>query len=75
MTSNYYIYVMNKSYVYFMTNKNNSVIYVGITSNLLKRVNQHKTKVYKGFASKYNYEKLAYFEGFIDISQAISREK
>ncbi|MHB1147652.1 MAG: GIY-YIG nuclease family protein [Lutibacter sp.] len=40
---------MKKSYIYFMANKNNTVIYIGVTSNLLERVQQHKTKVYKGF--------------------------
>ena len=66
---------MHKSYVYFMSNKNNTVIYIGITSNLLKRVYQHKTKAYKGFTYKYNCDMLIYFEEFNDINQAISREK
>ena len=66
---------MKKSYIYFMTNKNNTVIYIGITSNLLKRVYQHKTKTFKGFTSKYNCDKLVYFEEFKDINQAIIREK
>ena len=47
-----------------MTNKNNTVIYVGVTSDLLKRVHQHKTKTYKGFTAKYNCDKLIYFEEF-----------
>lgn len=58
-----------------MTNNNNTVIYIGVTSNLLKRVYQHKTKAYKGFTTKYNCTKLAYFEEFTDINQAITREK
>jgi len=58
-----------------MSNKNNTVIYIGITSNLLKRVYQHKTKAYKGFTYKYNCDMLIYFEEFNDINQAISREK
>ena len=66
---------MNMSYVYFMTNKNNSVIYIGVTSNLLKRVYEHKTKTFKGFTSKYQCEKLVYFETFSDINLAILREK
>ncbi|WP_303315936.1 GIY-YIG nuclease family protein [Flavivirga abyssicola] len=66
---------MKKSFVYFMTNKNNTVIYVGVTSDLLKRVYQHKTKGYKGFTYKYNCDKLIYFEEFDDINQAIAREK
>ena len=66
---------MKKSYIYFMANKNNTVIYIGVTSNLLERVQQHKTKVYKGFTSKYNCDKLVYFEEFEEINQAIVREK
>jgi putative endonuclease len=66
---------MKKSFVYFMTNKNNTVIYTGITSDLLKRVYQHKTKTYKGFTFKYNCDKLIYFEEFDDITLAIAREK
>ena len=66
---------MEKSYIYFMTNKNNTVIYIGVTTNLLKRVYQHKVKSYKGFTSKYNCDKLVYFEEFDDINLAISREK
>ncbi len=58
-----------------MTNKNNTVIYIGVTSDLLKRVCQHKTKTYKGFTSKYNCDKLVYFEEFSDINKAIIREK
>lgn len=58
-----------------MTNKNNTVIYIGVASNLTKRVYQHKTKEFKGFTAKYNCDKLVYFEEFTDINQAISREK
>jgi len=66
---------MLHSAVYFMTSKNNNVLYIGVTSNLEKRVYQHKTKAYKGFTEKYNCNKLVYFEVFTDIKQAISREK
>ena len=66
---------MKRSYIYFMTNKYNNVIYIGVTSNLIKRVYQHKTKFYRGFTSKYNCDKLVYFEEFNDINLAITREK
>jgi len=66
---------MKKSYIYFMANKNNTVIYIGVSGNLLKRVYQHKTKFYKGFTARYNCDKLVYFEEFEDINQAIAREK
>ncbi|MFD2727726.1 GIY-YIG nuclease family protein [Hyunsoonleella rubra] len=66
---------MHKSYVYFLTNQNNTVIYIGVTSNLEKRIYQHKTKALKGFTAKYNCDKLVYFETFSDINDAIAREK
>ena len=66
---------MEQNTVYFMTNKNNTVLYIGVTSNLKKRVYQHKTKMYKDFTSKYICNKLVYFEVFSDINEAISREK
>ncbi len=66
---------MKQYAVYFMSNKNNTVLYIGVTSNLVKRVYQHKTKAFKGFTSKYNVDKLVYFEVFDDISEAIAREK
>jgi len=66
---------MKQSAVYFMSNQNNKVLYIGVTSNLIKRVYQHKTKSYKGFTEKYNCDKLVYFEVFLDINEAITREK
>ncbi len=67
--------MFHQSAVYFMSNKNNTVLYIGVTSELIKRVYQHKTKAYKGFTSKYNCDKLVYFEVFSDINEAIEREK
>lgn len=66
---------MKKSYIYFMANKNNTVIYIGVTSNLFERVQQHKIKIHTGFTASYNCDKLVYFEEFEDINQAIVREK
>ncbi len=66
---------MKFSYVYIITNKNNTVLYTGVTSNLQKRVYQHKNKTYKGFTSRYNCEKLVYYTEFTDINEAISFEK
>ncbi len=66
---------MKRSYIYFMTNKCNNLIYIGVTSNLIKRVFQHKVKYYRGFTSKYKCDKLVYFEEFNDINLAITREK
>jgi len=62
-------------YVYLMTNKNNTVIYTGVTNNLKKRVFQHKNKIIKGFTEKYNIVKLVYYETLDNPYNAISREK
>ncbi|MFC2086414.1 GIY-YIG nuclease family protein [Bacteroidota bacterium] len=63
-------------YIYIMTNKNNTVIYTGVTSDLKNRILEHKEEVYKNsFTSRYNIKKLIYFEGFQNIEEAIIREK
>ena len=67
---------MNKQYyVYLMTNKNNTVIYTGVTSDLKKRVYEHKEKLVKGFTKRYNLDKLVYYEVLDGPHNAISREK
>ena len=63
------------SYVYILTNITNRVLYVGVTSNLVNRVYEHKQKLVQGFSAKYNVDKLAYYEIFEDINEAIKREK
>ena len=62
-------------YVYMMTNKHNNVIYTGVTSDLQKRVYEHKQKFVEGFTKKYNIAKLIYYEIFDDIINALEREK
>ncbi len=63
-------------YIYIMTNKNNTTLYIGVTSNLQSRVYEHKSKIYpKSFTAKYNLSKLVYYEGYQSIDEAISREK
>ena len=66
---------MKQYSVYFMCNKNNTVLYIGVTSELVKRDYQHKIKAYKGFTAKYNCDKLVYFETYTGINEAIAREK
>jgi len=67
---------MEKLYcVYIMTNKKNTVLYTGITSNLNKRIYEHKENLVEGFTKKYNVHKLVYYEVFNDVEGAISREK
>jgi len=62
-------------YVYFLTNWNHNVMYVGVTNDLQRRIYEHKNKLVKGFAEKYNVNKLVYFEQTDDVIAAISREK
>ena len=62
-------------YVYILTNKNNRVLYTGVTNDLKKRVYEHKEKFVDGFTKKYNVSKLVYFEIFEDPENAILREK
>ena len=66
---------MNNYYVYIMTNKRNTVLYTGITNDIKKRIFEHKQKINYGFTSKYNINKLVYYEYFNDINEAIRREK
>jgi putative endonuclease len=63
------------SFVYILTNNHNTTFYIGVTSNLEKRIFEHKTKVVKGFTQRYNILKLVYFEQTDSIEQAIQREK
>lgn len=61
--------------MYILTNKNNSVLYTGVTSNLIKRCWLHKQGRGSSFTSKYKVTKLVYFEEFKQIVEAIAREK
>ncbi len=65
----------NQYYVYILTNKINTFFYIGVTSNLIKRVYEHKQKFVEGFTEMYNVDKLVYFECTNDIESAIKREK
>ena len=62
-------------YVYILNNKKNGVLYIGVTSDLVKRVHEHKNKAVDGFSKKYNTHKLVYYEIGNDIKEAILREK
>jgi putative endonuclease len=66
---------MKQYYIYILTNQYNTVFYVGVTNNLIRRVYEHKNKLVKGFTSKYNINKLVYYEVFSDVREAIYREK
>lgn len=62
-------------YVYIMFNKRNGTLYVGVTSNLKKRVYEHKNKLIEDFTKKYDVSNLGYYEKFDSIEDAILREK
>ena len=62
-------------YVYILTNYTNTVLYTGVTNNLVRRVYEHKQKLVKSFTSKYNVDKLLYYETCGDSLGAIAREK
>ncbi|WP_373524507.1 GIY-YIG nuclease family protein [Aquiflexum sp.] len=62
--------------VYMFTNKLNTTLYIGVTSNLQKRVFEHQNNIFpNSFVSKYNLKKIIYYEGFHSIEEAIGREK
>jgi len=63
------------AWVYILARDRNGTLYIGVTSNLVKRVHEHKEKVVDGFTSKYDVKKLVYFEEAAEISAAILREK
>ena len=63
------------SYIYILFNKRNGTLYTGVTSDLVKRIYEHKNKLADGFTKKYNVDKLGYYEVFEDIEEAIKREK
>jgi putative endonuclease len=63
-------------YIYILTNKNHTVLYIGVTSNLGNRMYEHRTGKYKtSFTYKYNVKELVYYEEFLTIVDAINREK
>lgn len=62
-------------YVYIMASKRDGMLYIGVTSDLLKRVYEHKNDLTRGFTNKYHIHNLVYFEVTEDINSAITREK
>ena len=66
---------MKEYYIYIMANKRNGTLYIGVTSDLIKRVWEHKENIVEGFTSKYSVHKLVFYEIYGDIMEAIKREK
>ena len=62
-------------YVYILTNWDDSVLYIGVTSNLTKRLYEHRNHLADGFTKRYNVHKLVYYEQTTDVNSAIAREK
>ena len=69
------IFMYRQYYIYLMANKNNTVLYTGVTKDLKRRVYEHKEKMIEGFSKKYNVTKLVYYQMFRNIKSAIFREK
>ena len=66
---------MEQGYVYILTNDRLSVLYVGCTNNLRKRLVHHKRRLILGFKKRYNVHRLVYFEGLPDVDDARRRER
>ena len=66
---------MKKGYIYILASQRNGTLYTGVTSDLVKRVWEHKNDVVKGFSSNHNVKLLVHFEMFDEITNAIHREK
>ncbi|MBQ8432545.1 MAG: GIY-YIG nuclease family protein [Clostridia bacterium] len=62
-------------YVYILSNKTDSVIYIGVTNDLRRRLLEHKNEELEGFTKKYHIYKLVYYESYSEINEAIAREK
>ena len=62
-------------YVYILASQRNGTLYIGVTSDLTKRVWEHKNKIVEGFTKRYNATSLVYYEQFADAENAIRREK
>ena len=66
---------LSNSYAYILASRRNGTLYVGVTSDLIKRVYEHKNNVFEGFTKKYNVKTLVYYEVFDNVKEAIKREK
>ena len=66
---------MKQGFIYIMTNQKNGTLYVGVTSDIIKRVYEHKQGLVDGFTKKYGLKLFVYYEIFDDIVDAIKREK
>jgi putative endonuclease len=65
---------MRRGFVYFLTNRPNGILYVGVTSDLVRRIYEHRTGAADGFTKRYGLKRLVYYEIYDDIRTAIQRE-
>lgn len=75
MDTSHYYKDENRYYVYILASKRNRTLYIGVTSNLIKRIYEHKNNLIEGFTKKYNIHNLVYYEITEDVNSAITREK
>lgn len=66
---------MKAGYVYFMSNRKGGVIYIGVTSDLIKRIYEHRNGLVEGFTTRYQAKRLVYFECYESVEMAIAYEK
>jgi putative endonuclease len=66
---------MKTFFVYILCNKRNGTLYIGVTSDLIKRVYEHRNNIIDGFTNKYNIHNLVWYEIHENVQQAIIREK
>jgi len=66
---------MKGGYVYIMSNKRDGTLYIGVTSNLSRRIWEHREKIVEGFTARCGLDRLVYYESFDDIRDALQREK
>jgi putative endonuclease len=64
-----------KYFVYILASKPNGTLYIGVTSDLMRRIWEHKQGTVEGFTEKYDVNRLVYFEGYKDVHEALQREK
>jgi putative endonuclease len=67
--------VDHRYFTYILTNRHHTVLYVGVTNDLVRRVHEHRNKIASSFTTRYNVEKLVFFEESSDVQAAIAREK
>jgi putative endonuclease len=70
----YFCVVIKGGYVYILTNRPNGILYVGVTSDLVRRIFEHRSGFVDGFTKRHGLKRLVYFERFDDIQSAIQRE-